>query len=90
MPDHRLALIFRDNFILSQQAAKSEETKKTLTKKKMTVRRSVLPTRPRRAKGDPRQIARAAAKQLQRETIGRPDRAKEHGEAAAERLGDFL
>jgi hypothetical protein len=90
MPDHRLALVFRDNFLAHQAETKAKETKKTLTKKKLRARKSVVPTRPKRARGDAGAKARAAARQRQRETARDPDRATEHVDATSELMGDFL
>jgi hypothetical protein len=86
MPDHRLALAFRDLFIAKNAVAKTEKTKKTLTKKKLKARTSVIPTRPRRAKGDPRATALAAARKRQRQTVGDQNRVTEHEDATAELL----
>lgn len=90
MPDHRLALVFRDLFQKSKTVQKRSEIKQTLRLKKKRAPQTVIPTSPKRAPVDTRAKARAAAKKRQRETAGDPNRVKEHEEAAAERLGDLL
>jgi len=90
MPDHRLALAFRDAHRFHRLLDGAVETKKSLTKKKLTTRKSVMPTRPRRAKGDPQATARAAARKRQRATAGDVRSLRDNEMAAAELLGDHL
>jgi len=87
MFDHRLALVFQDAHRFHKIIEGSAKAKKTLTLKKQTAQKSLVPTRPRKAKGDPRKQARAAALKQFRATRGDPTAQVASAVAV---MGDFL
>lgn len=90
MPDHRLALAFRDLFIADKAKEKSVKAKQTLTEKLVKAKRSIVPTRPRRAREDPAATKRAAARKRMRDASGDPTRSRDYEDAVSEVMEGIL
>ena len=90
MPDHRLGLLMRNDYLNDLKEAKAKEIRKTLDAKKLTAARTVTPTKARRPRTDPAATHRAALRKRQHETENDPNRQDEYLDAVAEELSGFL
>lgn len=90
MPDHRLGLLMRNDYLNDLKEAKTKEIRKTLDAKKLTAARTVTPTKARRPRTDPAATHRAALRKRQLETENDPNRQDEYLAAVAEDLSGFL